>query len=255
MDDEPSALEGIGLLVRKDRDIDLLASCSEGEDAISKVDELKPDLLFLDIQMPVMNGFEVLNRICVDPIPVTVFVTAYDQYAIKAFEANASDYLLKPFSDQRFYQTLEKAKMCVNQFRSFEFQQRMLQLLDSVSNPIHFQRKETGKEYLTRIFIKDFKGINFLNVDDIRWITADDYYATIRTRAKNYLLRETMNNLELRLDPGKFIRISRSMIININLVKSIEHYSKTGSVLYTHTGECFKMSLSRLRVIKEKLGF
>lgn len=252
VDDERAALEGVAYLLSKDSEIDVVSLCNGGEEAITRIDEVQPELLFIDIQMPVVTGFDVLNNISTGKMPVTVFVTAYDQYALKAFEVNAVDYLLKPFNDRRFYQTLEKAKMQVRQLKSFEIQQRMMQLLVSLDKPDLIRMTGPVSQYPVRIFIKDAKGISFVNADDIKWILADDYYLTIYTREKKHLLRETMNNIEFKLDPASFLRISRSVIVHINQVKSIEHYSKTEHLLLTVSGEKFKMSLSRFKIIKDK---
>lgn len=254
IDDEKAAVEGMVLLLSKDPDFEVIETCLDGRDAIQKIENLQPDLLFLDIQMPIVNGFEVLQSISNTKIPVTVFVTAYDKYAIKAFDVNAIDYLLKPFDDKRFYDTLKKVKKHFNQLMSFEFQQKMLELLVEINDPESLNSVFTKDEYLKRIYIKDFKGITFLDVNSIKWILADDYYVTIHTSDKKYLLRETMNNLELKLDPSKFIRISRSCIININSVKLIEHMTKKDYILVTLCGNSFKMSVSRYKQIKNKFG-
>jgi two-component system LytT family response regulator len=254
VDDEQAALEGVANLLSKDSEIDIVALCTGGEVAITRIEDLHPELLFIDIQMPMLTGFDVLNNINTGKMPVTVFVTAYDQYALKAFEVNAVDYLLKPFNDRRFYQTLEKAKMQVRQMKSFEIQQKMMQMLVSLDRPDLMRQVGSASGYPCRIFIKDSKGINFVNTEDIKWILADDYYLTIYTREKKHLLRETMNNIEGKLDPASFIRISRSVIVHINQIKSIEHYSKTEHLLLTVSGEKFKTSLSRFKQIKDKFS-
>ena len=252
VDDEEIACEGLRMMLEKDPEIELVDICVSGIDAIKKIKLLQPDLLFLDIQMPKVNGFEVLEALTPEERPITVFVTAYDDYALKAFEVNAVDYLLKPFDDARFNQALEKSKEYFRKSKSLELQERIQQLLNQI------RREDTEatrvKPYLKRLIIKNNREMVFVKIEDIDWIEADDYYVRIHAGDKRYLLRESMNNLEAQLDPSVMFRIHRSTIINVDRIKLIQQYSNNEYVVITHCGRKFDLSRSRKESLKALLG-
>jgi two-component system LytT family response regulator len=252
VDDEPIACEGLRMLLAKDPDIELIDTCTMGIEAIKKIRLHRPDLLFLDIQMPKVTGFDVLEALTPDERPITVFVTAYDQYALKAFEVNAIDYLMKPFDDARFAQTLDKAKRYFRQSKSLEFKEKLQQLLDQVRNPAAIIPSKSP--YLTRLTIKNAGEILFVKVSDIDWITADDYYVNVFVKDKKHLLRESLNNLEEQLDPAQFLRIHRCTIMNIDRIKSIQSYFNNEYIVLTHSGEKFKVSRSKKEALKNLTG-
>ncbi len=254
VDDEQIARDGVALLLDRDPEIELVARCPNGVEAVEKIRELEPDLLFLDIQMPGMNGFEVLHALEQEKLPVTIFITAYEQYAIKAFEVNAIDYLLKPFDDDRFYQALEKAKENVRKNKNYEISSKMNDLLTYLEKGQKTSAEGKEEAYLTRLFVKNAGQISFIKVMDIDWIESDDYYVNIHVSGKSHLLRETMNNLEKRLDPAQFIRIHRGTIINIDRIKSIEPYHKNEYIVVTHSGQTFNLSRSRKELLNKKFG-
>jgi two-component system LytT family response regulator len=252
VDDEPIACEGLNVMLAKDEEIEVVGICHLGIEAIKKIKEIKPDLLFLDIQMPKMSGFDMLEALLPEERPITVFVTAYDQYAIQAFEVNAIDYLLKPFDDMRFAQTLKKAKQYYLQARSLEMKEKLSQLIGYIgSNPSVFPKKK----YITRLSIKNAGEIEIIKVNEIDWIEADDYYVNIFTQGKRYLLRESLSNLEEILDPTQFLRIHRCTIMNIDRIKTIQQYFNNEYIVITHSGKTFKMSRSRKEALKGLLGF
>jgi two-component system LytT family response regulator len=194
VDDEPLARSNLTVLLRADPQIEV-SECGSGADAITQIRANRPDLLFIDVQMPECDGFDVLEMVGADLPPAIVFVTAYDQYALRAFEAGALDYLLKPFDDARFERALTRAR-------------------DKVESAKAIPRT------LQRIAIKHTGGVLFLKTAEIDWIEAADYYACLHVGAKTHLLRRSMAELEQELDPEMFCRIHRSSIVNLNRVKS-----------------------------------
>lgn len=250
VDDEQLAREGINLLLQKDPDIQIVGEAENGLKAVEILNKKKIDLVFLDIQMPGKNGFEVLDQIETESIPKIIFVTAFDQYALKAFEVNAVDYILKPFDDDKFYNTLEKAKKHITLEKSTLFNEQIVDLLNYVSAG----SSDHLKKYTSKIPYKQGKEIIFIDISDIDYITAADYYITVFSKGKKYTIREALKSFEEKLDPEKFIRIHRSTIVNISQVLSIELLGKESYILKTKIGEKFEISKSRLGNLKQKLG-
>ena len=196
VDDEPLARANIAALLREDPEIVLLGECASGEEAVETIRELRPSLLFLDVQMPDCDGFGVLEALKTDTPPAVVFVTAYDEYALKAFEAEALDYLLKPYDNARFFRVLSRAKTSL------------------AHRPVEQRRLE-------RIMVRNAGRISFLKAEEIDWIEAADYYASLHTAGKTHLLRRSMADLERDLEPESFCRIHRSTIVNLTRVREI----------------------------------
>jgi two-component system LytT family response regulator len=195
VDDEPLARRNLTILLSRDGDIGSIAECSSGAEAIEKILQWKPEIVFLDVQMPECGGFDVLEMLGADMPPAVIFVTAYDEYALKAFDAGALDYLLKPFDDARFARALERAKEKV---------------------------AHTAPPMPQRLTVKSPGRLVFLNVGDIDWIEAASYYASLHVGDKTHLIRRTLAELERDLSPGSFVRIHRSHIVNLDRVHSIE---------------------------------
>jgi two-component system, LytTR family, response regulator len=193
VDDEPLARENLMLRLRDLAGCEVVAQCSGGRDALRAIDQHQPDVLFLDIQMPDLDGFEVVNQIPADQMPVIVFVTAFDHYALEAFKVHALDYLLKPFSNERFETAWGHAR------------EQVLRLRQDQNHPL---------PCAGRLVVKTGGRISFLKVDDIDWIEANGDYAKIHCGQRSYLLRKTLNELTARLGAGGFSRISRSVIVN-----------------------------------------
>ena len=217
IDDELFARDGVKLLLENEDEIELLGEAKNGDEAVKLIKNLNPDLIFLDIQMPGKNGFEVLDELFPGEIPIVVFITAYDQFAIKAFEANAIDYLLKPFDDDRFYKTLEKAKQYFKMKSDLELNEKMINLMDDITS-LNLGRKNESKDFPKRISIKSGGEIKLLDVNEIDFIEAADYCSILHSRSGKFTIRESMKNLEEKLDPDYFIRIHRSTIVNINQI-------------------------------------
>jgi two-component system LytT family response regulator len=215
VDDEPLARQRIRRLLESDADVEVLGECADGLKAVNAVRANRPDLLFLDVQMPDLDGFSVLEALGPHEMPTTIFVTAYDRYAIKAFEVHALDYLLKPFDRERFRKALERAKGHIGRSRTQAQEKKLEGLLTEVSQ----ERKS-----LERIVIKSTSRVFFLRTDEIDWIEAAGNYLKLHAGKEFHLLRETMNGLEAKLDPKVFLRIHRSTMVNVERIKELQPF-------------------------------
>jgi two-component system, LytTR family, response regulator len=247
VDDEPLAREGIRLLVQNDAPIEIISECANGREAVRAIDRHAPDLLFLDVQMPEMNGFDVLNQINIAQTPTVIFVTAYDNYALQAFEAQALDYLLKPFSDERFYRALARAKAQIEQNRIKEQNQKLKALITAYKSE---RRPDTSAPCLERLIIKSAGRVLFLDAPEIDWIEAADYYVLLHVGDKSHILRETMTELEAKLDPRKFIRIHRSIIVNIERAVELRARGYGDYLVILRNGAKLKPSRRRRKEIQ-----
>lgn len=210
VDDEPIARRGIGLQLKGEPEIEIVGECANGMEAVEAIQAKSPDLVFLDVQMPEMDGFDVVQAIGVEHMPVVIFVTAYDQYALRAFDAQALDYLLKPFDPERFHTALARAKAQLQQPGVKEISQRLLALL---------QEQPAGRQSLERLVIKNAGRIFFLNVAEIDWVEAADNYVSLHAGRDSHLLRDSLNSLAAKLDPAQFLRIRHSAIVNLKQIK------------------------------------
>lgn len=213
VDDEPLARRRIRNLLAEAADVDVIAECANGNDAIEALEESPPDLLFLDIQMPEVDGFDVLQAIGVDRVPAVIFVTAYDQFALRAFEAHALDYLLKPFDDERFGTALQRARERIRQQQGGDLDRRLHALLENV-------RADHG--YLRRLVVPSGHRNIFVRTEHIDWIEAERNYVRLHVGGKAYLLRENLTRIASALDPATFCRIHRSTIVNIDRIETVE---------------------------------
>jgi two-component system LytT family response regulator len=240
IDDEKLAREITKSYLAKVPEIEIIAECSNGFDAIKKINEENPDLIFLDIQMPKINGFEMLELL-EDP-PAIIFTTAYDQFAIKAFEVSAVDYLLKPFSEERFNAALK---------RSYTFLQDKYQQNSAIKNII--EQHDERIEFLERVVIKDGSKISILPVDSIKWIEAQDDYVMINSDQGRFLKKKTMKYFENHLDENAFIRIHRSYIINADFIQHLEQKGKESYQLILKNGKELPVSKTGLTRLKNTL--
>jgi two-component system LytT family response regulator len=257
VDDEPLARKTIRLLLSDDSEIEVVGECGNGVDAVRQIKKLKPNLIFLAIQMPEMDGFGVLSEISQEKPPVVVFVTAYDQYAIKAFEFHALDYLLKPFDDDRFHKTVARAKIQVRQQDIDDLGKRLIDLVETHTNNVARDRRSGATKenaYLTRMMIKESGRVIFLKVGEIDWIEAADYYAKIHVGKKSYLVRESLNDLEKQLNPSKFLRIHRSSIVNLDCVKEMHPLFKGDYAVVLIDGTQLRLSRSRRGDLEKKVN-
>ena len=238
IDDEKLARDIIKSYLKSYERIELLAECSNGFDAVKQINELKPDLIFLDIQMPKLTGFEMLELI--EEPPVIIFTTAFDQFALKAFEVNATDYLLKPFSELRFREALEKAfKLIANKPESIK---KLNMLVKSV---------EKREEYLDRVVIKNGQKILIIPIAEVRYIEAQDDYTMLYTEKGNFLKQKTMKYFEENLNPSDFIRIHRSYFVKLTLIKQIELFEKESYRVLLQDGTKLPVSKSGYQNLKE----
>ena len=210
VDDEQLARKRIRRLLRDEEDVEIAGECRDGSQVAAAILDLAPDLLFLDVQMPEMDGFAALEAVPRDRLPLVIFVTAYDEHALRAFEVHALDYLLKPFDRGRFEQALARARSALRERRTREIGERVLARLGE---------RSTRDE---RLVVKSGGRVAFVRVEEIDWIDAAGNYLRLHSGKETHLLRETMSSLESRLDPARFLRIHRGAIVNVDRIESIE---------------------------------
>jgi two-component system LytT family response regulator len=206
VDDEPLARRGVLLRLRKFKDIEVVGECADGASAVTKILTLAPDLVFLDVQMPEMDGFEVLRALPADAVPAVIFLTAYDQHAVRAFDVHALDYLVKPIDDERFFAAVNRAL----KLGQSQFNKNVTRLLDNSSG-----------NYVSRFPVRTGQRIQIVPTEEIDWISASGDYAELHARGKIYLIRETMNSLQRKLNPAMFVRIHRSRIIRGDFIREL----------------------------------
>jgi two-component system LytT family response regulator len=212
VDDEPLSRERIRMLLAGHPAVRIVGECADGGEAVTAIRAQAPDLVFLDIQMPELDGFDVLQQLEGARMPAVIFVTAYDAYAIRAFEVNAVDYLLKPVDPARFAAALER----VTRARPDEVVERVLSVVESMKRP----------RYRTRFVVRDSNGAFFLPADSITWLEAADNYVRLHTDGGSYLLRETLKGIEASLDPERFVRVHRSAMVNLEKIARVEPWSR-----------------------------
>lgn len=211
VDDEPLARDGLRMLLREDAKVSHVFEAKNGREAVDVIRNEQPNIVFLDVQMPEMDGFDVLKEVGVDTIPAVVFVTAHDRYAIRAFEINAIDYLLKPVARERFEQALHRARSRVS--ARDEDNGKMVALLETLASP---------PKYLERIAVRSAGKTYFVDLRDVDWIQAAENYVQLHTSAAKHLVHATVQTLQEVLDPQQFLRIHRSLIVNVRQVKELE---------------------------------
>jgi two-component system LytT family response regulator len=245
VDDEPVARERIVGLLAQEKDIELVGECADGQQAVNAIQQQHPDLVFLDVQMPVCDGFRVIEQVGADRMPPVVFVTAYDEYALKAFEVHAIDYLLKPFGRDRFQQTLQHAREHLERRRAGDLGKRLLALVQDL-------KPEPQK--LDRLVVKSGGRVFFLRTDEIDWIEAAGNYVRLHLSEDSHLFRETMNNMEARLDGRRFVRIHRSRIVNTDRIKELQPWFNGEYVVVLQNGTRLTLSRGYREKLQERLG-
>jgi two-component system, LytTR family, response regulator len=250
VDDEKPARRRLRELLEKRSDIGVVAECSNGAEAVRQIRALQPDLLLLDIQMPGIDGFGVVDAIGAAQMPATIFVTAYDQYALKAFEVSALDYLLKPFSDERFESSLARVLSFARTRREDELSHRILSLLDQIQP----KQPQNAGAPLDCLMIKDGGRVLFLRVEEIDWIEAAGVYVQIHTASKIWLHRASLSELEAKLDAKKFLRIHRSTIVNLQRINEFRPHSHGDFLVALRDGTELKLSRSYRHKVEASLG-
>jgi two-component system, LytTR family, response regulator len=250
VDDEKPARRRLRELLQKQPEIAIVAECVNGAEAVRQIRDLQPDLLLLDIQMPGLDGFGVVDAIGAAEMPATIFVTAYDQYALKAFEVSALDYLLKPFSDERFERSLARVLSFVRTHRREELSHRILSLLDQVQP----KQPENTRTPLDCLMIKDGGRVLFLRVEEIDWIEAAGVYVQIHIAGKTWLHRISLGELEAKLGARQFLRIHRSTIVNSQRIRELHPHSHGDFLVVLHDGTELKLSRSYRQKVEASLG-
>ena len=246
VDDEPAARKGIRRLLTDDDEIEVIGEARDGKEAVELIRSLQPDLLFLDIQMPEMTGLDVIEAIGPRAVRAVIFVTAYDQWALRAFEVQALDYILKPFEDDRFRAVLQRAKEHLRKARTDDLGERIEALLAA-------RRAEPGS-WLSRILVKEGGTVTFVPVDQLDWIEAADYYTRLHAGKETQLVRYTLNDLERQLDPQRFVRVHRSAIVNVTRVKEIRLDYQNHHIVVLSNGTRVPLSRSKKELLEEVLS-
>jgi two-component system LytT family response regulator len=245
VDDEPLARERVTTLLQGEEGIELLGECRDGLEAIAAVQQLQPDLVFLDVQMPGADGFQVINAVGADKMPMVIFVTAYDQHALRAFEVRALDYLLKPFDRDRFREALGRARRHIEQQETGDLGRRLLALVKDL-------RPAAPKT--DRLVVKSGGRLFFLRTDEIDWVEAAGNYVRLHVGPASHLLRETMNAIEGRLDPEKFFRIHRSRIVNMERIQELQPWLNGEYAVLLRTGTRLTLSRGYREKLQDRLG-
>ncbi len=245
MDDEQLARQRVRLLLGEEPDVEIIGESKDGFEAVDQIQATRPDLTFLDVQMPEMDGFEVLRRVPQALLPVVIFTTAYDQHALKAFEVNALDYLLKPFKPTRFKHAIQRARDLIANKQAGVAARGLLALLGQTPAP-------AGQ--LTRLAVKTPGKVTFVDLDQIQAIEAAGKYAIVHVGKENHVLRETMSSLESHLPPQQFLRISRSVIVNIDQIRELQPMFKGENLVVLKNGKTYPATRP-IREIQQKLEF
>lgn len=233
VDDEPLARDRIRELLKSDRELVISGEARNGAEAIQAITAQAPDIVFLDVQMPDMDGFEVLKSLQVKQMPLIIFVTAFDQHAIRAFDVNAIDYLMKPFDRSRFAVAVDRAKDRLKHPANESDTNRLVKLLEQLNS---------RPSYLERFAIKTGEKVLFVRAVDVDSIVAEGNYVRLNTGETSHLLRDTINNIESQVDPRMFVRIHRSTIVNMNRVKELQQWSRGEYRVVLHNGASYTLS-------------
>jgi two-component system LytT family response regulator len=245
VDDEPLARERLRMLLSGHSWLEVAAECQTGIEAIDAITRLNPDLVFLDIQMPGASGFDVIQAIGPARMPLVIFVTAFDHYALQAFEVHALDYLLKPFDRERFDQALWRARQQLERRSSGDLERRLLELMQDL---------KPAAPRLERFVVKSGGRVFFVRSDEIDWIEAAGNYVKLHVGGDTHLFRETMNALEAQLDPDTFYRIHRSHIVNIERVKELQPWFNGEYVVFLRNGTRLTLSRGYREKLQERIG-
>jgi len=248
VDDEPLARSGVAELAGRDPELVVVGQCGDGAGALAAIRSLRPDLVLLDVQLPELDGFELLRRLEPGERPAVVFITAYDHFAVRAFDVHAIDYLVKPFDDTRFAEAVTRAKSAIRDARGGRLNERLSDLLE------HLAGAPPADGWLTRIVVKTGGRMVLVRVDEIDWIEAADYCVKLHVQDKVHVLRESLQALETRLDPARFFRVHRSAIVNLDRVTELPPFFKGEHVVLLRDGTRLKLSRGRRGQLESRLG-
>jgi two-component system LytT family response regulator len=255
VDDEPLGRQRVEDLLNHESDVDIVGTAGDGAAAIDAIRSLKPDLVFLDVQMPIKTGLDVVREIGADKMPATIFVTAFDKHAVDAFELAALDYLVKPFDDERFEQAFARARHMIELQEVNHLRSQLLKVLQGEpEEPLSAPAKSSDADYLERIAVESKGKVQFVNVSDIDYIVASGPYAELHTGERSYLIREAMQTLEEKLDPAVFLRVHRSIIVRLSLVETLHKAAGGDYEVQLKGGRRLKVSRSRREELEKRLG-
>ena len=245
VDDEPLARERLASLLSAEPDVQIVGQCRDGEEAVTAIEDHSPNLVFLDIQMPQMSGFDVIEAVGSERMPLVIFVTAYDQHALKAFQVRALDYLLKPFDRERFTDALQRARTQIERDETGDLGRRLMALVKDL-------RKDQPRA--ERLVVKSGGRLYFLRADEIDWVEAAGNYVRLHVGNTAHLLRETMTAIEGRLDPEKFFRIHRCRIVNMERIQEMQPWLNGEYSVVLRTGTRLTLSRGYREKLQERLG-
>ncbi len=245
VDDEPLAIEFLRNILTENTDIEVVGHCCNGREAVAMANDLRPELIILDIQMPGTNGFEVVKALQSDVMPMIIFVTAYDHYAIDAFDLHAVDYVLKPVDPERIHRAVERA---IDRLQNSvdspnnDFKTPLIGAINDISDKMYANSSVIPDNLVNKLVIKDAGVVNVIPIEDIDWIDAAGDYMCVHTAGETHILRSTMKDLMAKLDGQLFARVHRSTVVNIQCVVTIKSLQKGGSMLYLKNGEAIRVS-------------
>lgn len=248
VDDESLARDTLRILLEDDADFEVVGECADGLDAVDSIKKQNPDLVFLDVQMPGLTGLEVVAEIGPEAMPTVVFVTAYDEYAVNAFEASAIDYLVKPFSDERFDATLNRIRQTFEKSRAADLESSLRTLLSKTATEIP---QDSGPK---RFVVKEHGAIRIVASEDVEWIEAAGDYVILHANNKKHMVRETMSGLEKKLDSQQFVRIHRSTIVNLAFIRELKPYFHGDYIVYLKDGKELKLSRRYWSKVESVIG-
>ena len=244
-DDEPLARERLRMLLSGEDWIELVAECRDGASAIAAIQKFRPELVFLDVQMPGTSGFDVIDAVGADRMPFVIFVTAFDRYALRAFDVHALDYLLKPFDRDRFRDALARARDQIERRAGGDLERRLLELVQDL---------KPAPQPLERFVVKAGGRVFFVRADEIEWIEAAGNYVKLHVGSDAHLFRETMNAIEAKLDPALFFRIHRSHIVNIERVRELQPWFNGEFVVFLRSGTRLTLSRGYREKLQDRIG-
>jgi two-component system LytT family response regulator len=236
VEDEPLALDLLKILLAEHEDIEVIAECENGARAVSILQSKPIDLLFLDVQMPEMDGFEVVEQIGLRKLPPTIFVTAYHEHAVRAFDVHAVDYLTKPVEAERLRTALGRVRKKIAADTALLTQEQLAAVLEGL------RTSGDSKSYASRFLVKDGEKETLLSVEKIDWVEAAEYYCCLHSGGRSYMLRETISDLGERMDPGRFVRIHRSAVVNLDRIAEIHREGAAQGSIRLTSGQVLKMS-------------